>query len=112
MSTPTEGRKDDSGKLRYDLMPPDALAELARVYTVGAARYGEGNWLKGISYSRIYAALERHIQAWRSGIALDQDDQLHHLAHAGWNCFTLMAYEMRGMTEFDDRPNMMEWRLP
>jgi hypothetical protein len=35
-----EAIKYDQGKLRYDLIPPEALEELAAVYTMGAAKYG------------------------------------------------------------------------
>lgn len=99
-----EGRKDDGGKLRYDLIPPDALDALARVYTKGATVYGDRNWEQGISYCRIFAALMRHCWAWFRGEENDPDDGLHHMAHAAWNCMTLLAYSMRGMKSFDDRP--------
>lgn len=100
----SEGRKDDGGKLRYDLLPPDALAELVRVYTVGSAKYGEYNWSKGISFSRIFGAAMRHLWAWWRGEENDPDDGLPHLAHAAWNCMTLVAFSKRGMGHLDDRP--------
>lgn len=100
----SEGRKDDGGKLRFDLIPPDALEELARVYTVGAANYGPRNWEAGISYGRIFAALMRHCWAWFLGEENDPDDGLHHMAHAAWNCMTLVAFSRRGMSHLDDRP--------
>ena len=43
------GTKNDGGKLRYDLIPPRALEALAYVYTIGAAKYSDRNWEKGIS---------------------------------------------------------------
>ena len=100
-----EGRKDDGGKLRFDLVPPDALAELVRVYTHGASRYGSRSWETGIKYGRIYAALLRHCIAFWGGEEKDPDDGLHHMAHAAWNCLTLLAYEQRGMVAYDDRPS-------
>lgn len=113
MTRPVEGRKDDTGKLRYDLVPPDALAELVRVYTVGAARYGANNWERGISFGRIFAACMRHLWAFWRGEELDPDDGIHHLAHAAWNCLALLAYRLRGMAAFDDRITRDgEWRLP
>ena len=44
------GRKDDDGKLRYDLIPPLALEEVVRVLTFGAEKYGPNNWraVKGL----------------------------------------------------------------
>lgn len=100
----TEGRKDDFGKLRYDLIPPDALAELARVYTVGAAKYSPRNWEQGISFGRVFAALMRHTWAWWRGEENDPDDGLPHMAHAAWNCMTLLAFSLRRKDKFDDRP--------
>lgn len=102
-NTITEGRKDDGGKLRFDLVPPDALDELVRVYSVGAARYGDRNWERGISFGRIFAACMRHLWAFWRGQEKDPDDGIHHLAHAAWNCLTLLSYRLRGMATFDDR---------
>lgn len=98
----SEGRKNDTGKLRYDLLPPDALDEVAFVYTIGATKYTDRNWEEGMKWGRIVAALERHIQAWKSGEMLDPEDGHHHLAAAAWCCLTLIAYELRGIG-VDDR---------
>lgn len=100
----SEGRKDDGGKLRFDLLPPDALRELVRVYTVGAEKYGAYNWSKGIVFSRIFAALMRHCWSWFLGEENDPDDGLPHMAHAAWNCMTLVSFSKRGMAHLDDRP--------
>lgn len=59
-----EGVKFDSGKLRMDLLPTDALEALARILTDGADKYGARNWEKGMAWSRPYAALLRHLLAW------------------------------------------------
>lgn len=100
----TEGRKDDGGKLRYDLLPVDALREVVRVFTFGAGKYEVRNWEKGIRYGRCYAACQRHLNAFWEGETADQESGIHHLAHAAWNALTLLAYELRGMRVFDDRP--------
>ena len=81
-----DARKDDGGKLRYDLIPPEALEELARVYTVGAERYGERNWERGITWGRLFAALMRHLWAWWRGEMRDPEDGLPHLAHKSAEC--------------------------
>lgn len=42
-----EGRKDDSGKLRFDLVPPESLMKLVEVYTIGSKKYSTDifiNW--------------------------------------------------------------------
>lgn len=101
------GRKDDSSKLRYDLIPPYALEALAHVYTIGAARYGDGNYLKGMDWSRVGGALMRHYEAWRKGESLDKDDGQHHLASVAWCAFTLMVYEDQCIGS-DDRGLVIE----
>ena len=97
-----EGVKYDEGKLRYDLIPADALAELAAACTMGAKKYEDNNWRKGISWSRPFAALMRHAWSWFRGEDIDPESGLSHLAHASWNCFTLMNYT-KTHPEFDNR---------
>ncbi len=96
------GFKFDGDKLRYDLIPPYALAQLAEVYTHGAKKYGDGNYLKGMTFRRILAALMRHVEAYRAGETIDPDSGIPHMAHAAWQCFTLMVYENESLGE-DDR---------
>ncbi len=98
------GRKDDTGKLRYDLLPPEALEELVKVYTMGAGKYTDRNWEKGIEFSRIFAAMQRHSWAWWEGEELDKEDGQHHLASVAWCAFALLTYLERNMNEFDNRP--------
>jgi len=99
---PNEGRKNDQGKLRYDLIPPHPLEKLAQVYTIGANKYGDHNWRKGMAWGRIIGALFRHVEAWRQGRTVDPEDGQHPLASAIWCCFTLMEFERLGIGT-DDR---------
>jgi hypothetical protein len=96
------GRKDDTGKLRYDLIPVHPLEELARVYTLGAAKYEDRNWEKGLSWARVFAAMMRHAWAWWRGETYDPTDGQHHLSSVAWCAFALMDYQRRG-TGVDDR---------
>lgn len=99
---PAQGRKDDTGKLRYDLIPPNPLAELARVYTIGANKYDDRNWEKGIKWGRIFGAMMRHAWAYWRGERDDPKDGQHHLASVAWCAFALMEYE-KTHPEMDDR---------
>lgn len=104
---PTEetrsGRKNDANKLRYDLIPPEAWAGLAQVYTIGAVKYGDRNWEQGLAYGRIYRALLSHLEKWRLGEDYDQEDGQHHLDSVVWNAVALRTYEARAMgSQFDD----------
>ena len=96
------GFKFDEDKLRYDLVPPEPLAELTQVYTDGARKYGDENYLQGMSWRRVTASLMRHVEAYRTGETIDEESGSPHLAHAAWACFTLMLYENHGLGE-DDR---------
>jgi hypothetical protein len=58
----TEGKKDDAGKLRFSLLPVEALAELVRVLEFGAKMYGVDNW-KRLENGRLrfWDATQRHL---------------------------------------------------
>lgn len=98
-----DASKKDAGKLRYDLIPVQPLRELARVYTIGAAKYEDRGWEKGMAWSRIIAAMQRHTEAWRGGEQLDPVDGQHHLSAVAWCALALMEFE-RTHPELDDRP--------
>lgn len=101
-----QGLKYDGDKLRYDLVPPEALEEIVKILTFGAQKYTDRNWEKGINYGRVYGALMRHLQAFWRGEDVDPESGLSHLSHAGCCLFFLLTYDRRGMVEFDDRPIM------
>jgi len=102
-----EGRKDDRQKLRYELLPPELGAAVAAVLSYGAGKYSDRNWELGMDWSRLYAALERHMAAWWGGQDCDLETGMSHLWHAGCCIAFLIAYEARG-TGRDDRPGEME----
>jgi len=104
MSNLKEGMKFDGGKLRYDLVPPEALKMMVAIYTVGAIKYEDRNWEKGMKWSRPFSALMRHAWDWWSGEDKDPDSSWSHMAHVAWNAFCLLQYEMTH-PEFDDRPD-------
>lgn len=85
------GRKNDLGKLRWDLVQPLILQEYVKVLTEGAKKYAPNNWRKvEDARNRYFAALLRHIWAWWLGERDDPEWGLHHLAHA-MCCVTFLA---------------------
>lgn len=77
------GRKDDAGKLRWDLVPWDAMRSVVRVLEHGADKYGEHNWRNvQNARTRYFAAGMRHLLDWWGGEERDPDSGESHLAHA------------------------------
>lgn len=96
------GKKFDSGKIRVDLLPSESLFEVAKVMTFGATKYGTHNWRKGMDWSRVYAAAQRHMMKWNAGDTYDDETGLNHLAHACVNLLFLLYYA-ENFEELDDR---------
>jgi len=92
----------DGQKARYDLIPPDALEVLARVYTVGAIKYSDRNWERGMTWGRCFSSLMRHAWAWARGEDTDLETGLPHMAHVAWNALALVTYQLR-LIGTDDR---------
>jgi hypothetical protein len=107
-----EGRKDDMGKVRMELLPPELLFAVSEILTFGASKYADRNWEKGMKWGRVFGALMRHLWAWWGGKTLtktnfvfgelDMETSRSHLWHAGCCIAFLIAYEARGVGE-DDR---------
>lgn len=104
-SNKQEGVKHDQHKIRWDLVPYDAVNEIAKVLTFGAAKYEARNWEKGMNWSRAFGALQRHLTRWFHGQDKDKETQLTHLANAGCCLFFLIAWELRKVGT-DDRPKL------
>jgi Domain of unknown function (DUF5664) len=99
----TEGKKFDTGKVRYELLPPELLDSTAQILTFGAAKYGDRNWEAGMNWSRVFGALMRHMWAWWRGEGVDPESGKSHLWHAACCIAFLIAYEAR-QAGTDDRP--------
>lgn len=106
-----EGRKNDTGKLRYDLISPEWEEGLADILTGapgvgGAGEYGARNWEQGINVSRAYAALRRHISAWMRGEDNDPKSGKSHLFHAN-ACLMFLWAMPKIHPDRDDRASVM-----
>lgn len=100
-----EGRKDDAGKLRLDLIPPEATIALGKVLTMGAAKYDDRNWEKGFNWSRAMSALKRHLTAWEAGENTDPESGYSHMEHVLCNAAFLVTFEAREIGT-DDRAGL------
>jgi len=100
-----KGYKLDEGKPRWGLLPIRALKEVVKVFTFGAKKYSDHNWLQGMKWSKIYDALNRHITSFWDGEEYDTETRLHHLAHATACCLMLLTYVLFSIFhKLDDRP--------
>lgn len=76
------GLKYDDEKLRYDLIPIEAIEGLAAVFTYGAVKYTPNGWKTVRPKDRYYAAAMRHLAEMRKGEWLDPESGLPHIDHA------------------------------
>lgn len=78
-----EGKKYDGGKPRMDLLPPNAIIEVAKVLAFGAEKYAPENWRKLEDLQNRYTGASlRHVFAHMDKERLDKETHLSHLAHA------------------------------
>ncbi len=101
----------DEGKVRHDLIPAWALERLAEVYTYGAQKYDDNNWLKGMNWSKVQGPLERHYNKWKRGSIRDAESNCYHLAQVAWNAIALMVYQ-EFCIGIDDRAPVIMDMLP
>jgi hypothetical protein len=91
------GTKYDTGKLQYSLVPPHALAEVARNLTAGLDKYKQrNNWqLVPNAEQRYLDALYRHLEAHRRGEIYDTDSSvpdMPHMAAVAVNAMFLLEF--------------------
>ena len=90
-----EGRKFDSGKADWSLLPLDVIEEVVEVLDFGAAKYDRDNWKKLDNLKlRCFAAALRHLTRWQSGELVDPESGKSHLSHAQCNLMFMRWSEL------------------
>ncbi len=89
-------KRFDAGKSRVDLINPDFILALGEHMAFGAEKYGERNWEKGMSHSRVIGSALRHLLALQRGEVTDDEGRLHTIAVA-WNAMALYVYQKYGI---------------
>ena len=87
-------REPSTGKGRFDLVTPFGWMRLAKWYELGAHKYSDRNWEKGMPFSRYVDSALRHIVKYVMGMT-DED----HLSAAVWNLLCIIHHEELGHTE-------------
>ena len=80
--------RNDIGKIRLDLIPPEALLELGEVFGEGAIRHGDENWKKGMPNSVVINHMMRHLLLYMKG---DRDEP--HMGKVMFGCCVLIWNE-------------------
>lgn len=96
------GIKFDTDKPDMSLLSTLAITELAKVLSFGKVKYAAHNWRKGITTSRLIAAMLRHIFAYLGGENKDPETGLSHMAHAMCCCMFILELAVI-RPELDDR---------
>jgi len=93
-------------KAPMNLLPPDALIEIAKVMGEGAKKYQPWNFIEAnVCASTYIGAIGRHWAAYAKGVDIDPDSGLLNLAHLAANACILMTAASKGTLQ-DDRPNL------
>ena len=80
--------RNDIGKIRLDLIPPEALLELGEVFGEGAVSHGDENWKKGMPNSVVINHMLRHLLLYMKG---DRDEL--HMGKVMFGCCVLIWNE-------------------
>jgi len=100
----TGAQRKNIGKPRFDLITPEMDLAMAEVLTMGAAKYADRNWEKGIPYvAGLVASLKRHLNAFELGEDLDPESGLLHSSHILTNAAFLVTFQKRKRDDLDDR---------
>ncbi len=97
--------KHNQGKPRVELVPPEAILAMARVFGAAAAtKYPAWNYLTGdgLSHTALAAAAMRHLLAYLQGEDVDPEFGEKHIAHALCSLSMLLTSIERGKGK-DDR---------
>ena len=89
---------DGQRKLRWELLPLDAVEQVVKVLTAGAEKYSANSW-QNVDSEHYLGALLRHLSAWRQGEQYDSDLEkrgckVSHLACVATNALFLLWQEL------------------
>jgi len=105
IGTSTTGGKKEVKLEAFNLIPPEALEALSRVFGVGSVKYRERNWEQGYSWGWSFASLMRHAWKFWKGEEVDEETGLPHIMQAAWHCIVLYTFSIHHRN-FDDRSRL------
>ena len=102
-NTTNKSLKSDQNKLRFSLVPQNAILEVLKGFEYGANKYGAYNHTAGMEHTRYTDAAFRHLNAYLRHEDMDNEANVHHLALVA--CNALMALENILMNKGEDTRN-------
>lgn len=105
ITDPKTGGQKGAKNIQFHTIPPEFLAEVGRVYSMGAKKYSARNFEKGYAWSLSFDAMMRHLWAWWGGEETDPESGCNHMAHGIWHCFQLMLLA-KYHRDLDDRSDL------
>ena len=97
------GDRFNEGKIRPSLLPVVCYEHILQILEMGAKKYGEKNWQKGLKYSTCLDSLERHLLAVKNGEDTDTESKKLHAGHIAVNALFLLYFQLNGRKDLDDR---------
>ena len=96
--------KSGKGKLRWSLLPWQALQEVVKVQEFGATKYPVDSWKAktGDYRTRYLNAAQRHLAAIFQGEELASDSKLAHAAHLACNALFLVQFYLEDDVSYRD----------
>ena len=101
----TGGEKGQK-EARFDLIPVDALWQLAEHYGKGSKKYSTRNWERGYDWSLSFSAMQRHAWQFWNGEEIDEETGSSHLSAVIFHAMALATF-CKTHPELDDRPKMV-----
>lgn len=105
-------KKADAGKDRWELLPINQIQKVVKVLTDGAKRYGDNGWRSVDNpQERFYAAMMRHLYAWRTGDKIDKESGFNHMIHVICNAIFLAEFDEADKNWFSEsvKFHFTEW---
>lgn len=82
------GAQRDDLETGYDQIDWEAEKRISAIFIEGEAKYGRGNYKKGLPFTDIYNHMRNHLNLYREG-----DRSEDHLAKAAWGAIVMMELE-------------------
>lgn len=102
MKKETKGTKHDQGKPQIHLVPTEAIEAAARALGFGAIKYDRWNYRGGITHTRLYDSVMRHMMEYLSGRSVDPESGLDPLDHA-IAALSMLIWMRKHRPDLDDR---------